>query len=65
MAKKVFDQLRYAFGLLHNHYILDSASTSAIRRRNAQLSALHLIKYDHDCLLARYCRGIYECVSDG
>src|SRR4029077_1811880 len=40
------------------------ANTSDIRRRNTQLSAMDLIKYDRCSLLARYSRGIYECFPD-
>jgi hypothetical protein len=65
MSKKMFDQLRYAFGLLHTEYVGDGANMSDTRRRNTQLSAMDLIKYDRRCLFTRYCRGIYECFPDG
>jgi hypothetical protein len=65
MAKKMFDQLRYAFELLHIELIGDRANMSDTRTRNTQLSAMDLTKYDRCFLLARYSRGIYECFSDG
>src|SRR4030095_1183801 len=43
----------------------DFANMSDIQRRDTQLSATDLIKYDRCILLARYCRGIYECFPDG
>jgi len=65
MAKKMFDQLRYAFGLLHIEWIGDHANTSHIRRRNAQLSVIDLIKYGRCFPHIRYCHGIHECFPDG
>lgn len=65
MAKKMFNYLRYAFGLLHMEEIGDGANTSDTPRPNTQLSVVDLIKYDRCFLLTRYSRGIYECFPDG
>jgi hypothetical protein len=65
MAKEMFDQLRYTFGLLHFDYSGEPPNMSDIRRRNTQLSVMDLIKYDRCRLRARYSRGIYESFPDG
>ena len=65
MAKEMFNQLRYAFGLLHRELIGDGANMSDTPGHNTQLSAMDLIKYDRCFPLARYPRGIYECFPDG
>src|SRR4029077_19343300 len=43
----------------------DRANMSDTRRRNAQLSAMDLTKYDRCFPLTRYSGGIYECFPDG
>jgi hypothetical protein len=65
MAKKMFNQLRYALGLLHTNLSGDGGNMSDTPKHNTQLSAMDLIKYDRCSLRARYCREIYECFPNG